>query len=132
MIPEGSSIEDGLEEVEEPSKTWLVDFASGRVVGMTDNLEAIKQAVFVALSTNRYEHLIYSDEYASEISSLIGSNQTFIESELKRMIEEALMPDDRISGIENLTVEYGSDQLLAKFTVITSYGKFDAEQQVVK
>ncbi|BFH11186.1 DUF2634 domain-containing protein [Bacillus cereus] len=129
MIPEGA-IEGQLEEVEEPSKTWILDFVSGRAIEMRDGLDAIRQTVFSALSTNRYDHLIYSEEYGSELSKLIGSNPTFIETELRRMIIEALMPDDRISGIENLTFHYEGDQLLARFTVVSSYGTFDVEQVV--
>lgn len=132
MIPEGNSVDEGLEEVEEPTKTWFLDFEAGRVVDITDGLQAIQQAVFMALSTTRYEQLIFSEEYGSELDSLIGSNPVFIESEIRRMIEEALMPDDRISGIEDISVEYENDQLLARFTVITSYGSFDAEQVVKK
>ncbi|WP_420916132.1 DUF2634 domain-containing protein [Paenibacillus thiaminolyticus] len=69
---------------------------------MRDGLEAIRQAVFMALSSSRYEHLIYSEEYGSEINKLIGSNPIFIETELRRMIEETLMPDERISGLRIL------------------------------
>ncbi|NGP58144.1 DUF2634 domain-containing protein [Paenibacillus thiaminolyticus] len=130
MIPEGASIEGQLEEAEEPSKTWIIDFEAGRVIEMRDGLEAIRQAVFMALSSSRYEHLIYSEEYGSEINKLIGSNPIFIETELRRMIEETLMPDERISGIEDLTVDYNGDRLLARFTVVSSYGNFDAEQVV--
>lgn len=130
MIPEGNSVDEELEEVEEPTKTWLLDFEAGRVVDMTDGLQAIQQAVFMALSTSRYEQLIFSEEYGSELDSLIGSNPVFIESEIRRMIEEALMPDDRISGVEDLTVDYKGDELLARFTVVSSYGEFDAEQVV--
>ncbi|SYX84600.1 DUF2634 domain-containing protein [Paenibacillus alvei] len=130
MIPEGNSVDEEVEEVEEPTKTWFLDFEAGRVVDTTDGLQAIQQAVFMALSTARYEQLIFSEEYGSELNSLIGSNPVFIESEIRRMIEEALMPDDRISGVEDLTVEYKGDELLARFTVVSSYGNFDTEQVV--
>nr|WP_313785006.1 DUF2634 domain-containing protein [Paenibacillus larvae] len=37
-----------------------------------DGLEAIRQAVHKILHTERYEHLIYSPDYGSELTGLIG------------------------------------------------------------
>lgn len=130
MIPSGATIDKEIEEIEESSRTWKLDFETGHITGWVDGLEAVKQAVFVALRTVRYEHLIYSDDYGSELEMLIGTNPVFLETELKRMITEALLPDDRIRGIGHLSVEKKGDHLRVQFTVITNYGDFEMKQEV--
>lgn len=130
MIPSGATIDKEIEEVEESSRTWKLDFETGHITGWINGLEAIRQAVILALRTTRYEHLIYSDDYGSELERLIGTNPVFLETELKRMITEALLLDDRIRGIGHLTVERTGDHLTVQFTVITNYGDFEMKQEV--
>ena len=91
--PTGTIIPADLEIVEEqqPSLTFGIDFDRGRVVGMVDGLESVKQAVFLILQTERYRHLIYTPDYGAELEGLIGRDPLFVQSELKRRIREALM-----------------------------------------
>ncbi len=95
-----------------------------------DELDAVKQAVFKILQTERYEYLIYTFDYGSELRGLIGVNPLFVRSELNRRIEEALLQDDRIIAIENTQVTIEEERLLATFTVVTGLGEFEYEQEV--
>src|SRR5690606_37221998 len=130
--PTGTIIPSDLEIVEEqqPSLTFGVDFDRGRVIGMVDGLEAVKQAVFLILQTERYRHLIYSDDYGSELEGLIGRDPLFVQSELKRRIREALMQDDRIEDVTNFSIRFDGDSALVRFTVVSIFGNFEAEQEV--
>lgn len=121
---------EDIEEETEPSLTWKIDFETGRITGMIDKLEAVKQAVHVILQTERYEHLIYSFDFGTELKGLFGMSPIFVESDLERRISEALEQDDRIQGIENFQAEIKGDSIVARFTVITDYGSFDYEQEV--
>ena len=58
------------------------------------------------------------------MSSLIGQNydQAYIHSEVQRMIEDALLVDENITGISNLECSFDKDKLTAKFTIETIYG----------
>ena len=49
-----------LEDETQPSLTYALDAENGRIRGKVDGLEAVKQAVYLALSTERFAHLIYS------------------------------------------------------------------------
>ncbi len=63
MIPTGAVPADAeFNESEQPSRTYMLDFARGRVSGMVDELEAVKQAVYKALSTDRFFPLHIHDQ----------------------------------------------------------------------
>lgn len=130
--PTGTIIPANLEIVEEqqPSLTFGIDFDRGRVVGMIDGLEAVKQAVFLILQTERYRYLIYTPDYGSELEGLIGRDPLFVQSELKRRIREALMQDDRIEDVTNFSIQFDGDSALVRFTVVSIFGNFEAEQEV--
>jgi len=129
MIPEIGTVmlDEPLDEQQQPSQTWKLDFDKGRITGRTDGLDAVKQAVFKALQTDRFWHAIYDFDYGHELKLLIGSSPVFVESEAKRMIEEALMTDDRIEDINAVDVEITGDQMVIRFTVQSVFGSFDAE-----
>lgn len=131
MIPAGGTItQDTIEEIELPSPTWKLDTVKNRIAGRLDGLEAVKQAAYKILLTPRFQHLIYTANYGSELEQLIGSNPIFVQSEINRMIGEALTQDDRISSIQNLQTAAKGDGLSIEFTVISSYGSFDMTQEV--
>ncbi|MBW7458396.1 DUF2634 domain-containing protein [Paenibacillus sepulcri] len=126
IIPAGGQITDAqLEEIARPSYTYKLDLRTQRVSGMVDGLEAVKQAVFKILQTVRYRHVIYSFDYGHELESLIGTNPLFVEAEVRRMLEEALLQDNRIREITDLKVEITGDSIAAVFNVMTDTGSFE-------
>lgn len=127
MIPDVIVNNEPLEETEQPSLTWKLDFDSGRITGKIDELEAVRQSVFKILQSDRFWHDIYSFDYGHELKSLLGSNPLIAESETKRMVREALMQDDRIREVTTIEVGITDDYLTARFLVVTDYGSFDAE-----
>lgn len=130
MIPTGGIINANIQEREIPSKTWRLDFDKGKVIGSLDNLEAIKQSVFCILQTDRFKHIIYSFNYGHEIKMLLGKNPLYVQSEVTRIINEALIQDNRIQRIENLIMKNDGDSLTATFTVVTNLGNFEFTQEV--
>lgn len=130
--PEGALIPPDveIEAEQQPSLTYRIDFEQGRVVGMVDGLEAVKQAVYLIMQTERYEHLIYSPDYGSELKGLVGKEPAFIRSEMKRRITEALLQDDRIEDVADFEIEVNGDSALVRFTVVSQYGNFEAQQEV--
>ena len=99
MLPEvETDFTDGYEVEEEPSLTWKLDIENGRIRGLADGEDAVRQAVYCILNTERYETLIYSWDYGVEFVDLIGSPLNYAMTELARRAEEALTQDDRIMG----------------------------------
>src|SRR5690606_11771875 len=108
---------------DEPSKTYYFDFATGQIVQkFIDEQEAIQQAAVKAILTYRDRYLIYSEDYGCEIMYLMGKaySQEYLELEVPRLIDEALMPDDRILSTENYIVKKVEDELHVTFDIITT------------
>lgn len=128
MIPSHNVVDE--QEGEQniyPSRTWKLDMDRGRIVGKIDALEAVKQAVFKILQTDRYAHDIYSFQYGHELKQLIGGHPAVIESEVNRMTREALLQDDRILSVEEADVSVMEDGLFIRCIVTSDYGSFEVE-----
>ena len=105
------------------SKTYKIDFSKNRINEKIDGLEALKQAIYCILNTIRYENIIYSHNYGSEVNSAIGLDYDLAKTEVKRYISEAILADDRFIEIQNYTTEkLTSDSMLISFDVLTEYG----------
>lgn len=132
MIPTGSTVRNlELQEIQRPSLTWKLDFKEGKVTGKINGVDSIKQSVNHILKIQRYNYLIYSFNYGNEFKTLIGKDPLLVRSELKRMINESLLQDDRIIAIQNINIEVVGDTATATFTVVTQLGTFDVETEVL-
>ncbi len=117
-------------EVQMPTRTYKI--SNGRVNGWIDDLEAMCQAVEKILLTERFEWVIYSDNYGIEIQDLIGNDFDLIQSEIERVVSEALLADERIESVDNFDLQQTDrSSLLFSFTVLTVFGEINMEQEVV-
>ncbi|MDU8873687.1 DUF2634 domain-containing protein, partial [Clostridioides difficile] len=107
---------------QEPSKTFKLNIEKNRVDGICDDVEALKQTIFLILNTERYEHLIYSRNYGVELNDLIGEPISYVIPELERRITEALIQDDRIENIDNFEFQNIKGKVQCRFSVHTKYG----------
>ncbi|MFL8713191.1 DUF2634 domain-containing protein [Clostridioides sp. GD02377] len=115
---------------QEPSKTFKLNMERNKVDGICDDVEALKQTIFLILNTERYEHLIYSRNYGVELNDLIGEPVSYVIPELERRIKEALIQDDRIENVDNFEFENQKGKFQCKFIVHTKYGNIKAEKVV--
>ena len=131
MIPknENELIEDFEIEIN-PSKTYYLDTDKNRIIGMCDDEVAIRQAVYMILNTERFEHLIYSWNYGVEFKNLIGENKTYVIPELERVIKEALIQDDRIKDVNNFEFKSEKKNILVTFNVVTDIGEYVIDKVV--
>ena len=131
MIPKSANISiNTVELVNEPSKTYKLDVDNKRIVGFTDELDAIKQAIYLILNVERYEYLIYSWNYGIETVDLYGRPFNYVIPELQRRIKDALVQDDRINDVRDFKFETTGNKITAYFTVITTFGEVTAEKVV--
>ncbi|MDB3313368.1 DUF2634 domain-containing protein, partial [Clostridioides difficile] len=100
---------------QEPSKTFKLNIEKNRVDGICDDVEALKQTIFLILNTERYEHLIYSRNYGVELNDLIGEPISYVIPELERRITEALIQDDRIENIDNFEFQNIKGKVQCRF-----------------
>lgn len=98
--------------------------------GFVDELEALRQSIYKELSTERYEHPIYSFGYGIAWKELIGEERAYVRAEMKRMIQEALLKDDRIRDVDGFQFEFSGDSCLCVFDVSSIYGNVQIEKEV--
>lgn len=113
----------------EPGKTFRIDFNRYRIGNMTDQIEALKQMITKAILTPRNRHRIYDDTYGCEIWELIGADVTdaYIDAEIPRMVREAIVYDDRINAVLQVTANRSGDSVFINVIVDSIYGEFDVE-----
>jgi len=129
MIPDASiNVEISSREGLETSRTYKL--TGDKIQGHIDGLEAVKQAIYKVLNTERYEYPIYSFNYGIELESLIGKDRTYVQVELKRRIQECLLRDERIFSVDNFRFEGSSDVLKCTFDVHSIYGDLTVSQEV--
>lgn len=112
----------------ETAKTYKLSDTS--IQGFTDNIDALQQAIYKVLDTERYEYAIYSSDYGIDIESLIGKDIEYVRIELKRRIQDCLLADERIVRVDNFTFSSSGDELICSFTVTSSYGELLITKEV--
>lgn len=131
MIPENSPIMQEEFEIKiYPTKTYLLDDKNGRIGGMIDGLEAMMQTVQKILNTERFEYTGYSMNYGIETVDLYGEPMTYVLSEIKERITDALTWDTRINSVDSFEQQVEGNKLICKFVVHTIHGDLDAEKAV--
>jgi hypothetical protein len=84
-----------------PSRTYKLHAPPNTVSGLTDKRDAVRQAIYLILSVERYEHIIYSWNYGVELKDLFGKPTSYALPEIKRRVTEALTQDTRITGTDD-------------------------------
>lgn len=134
MIPDIDILTEEIEEAEYANETYKIEVrvnGGDRIKGFIDGMDAVEQAVYLILSTERYEFPIYSWDYGVELIDLIGQPMPYVMSELSRRIEEALTQDDRIESVKDFEYTKNKSKLHVSFTVVATTGNIPTELEVV-
>lgn len=131
MIPQTIDATDNLKVETYPTKTYKLNYETdSRVVGFTDNLDAMKQAIYKIINTERYRYVIYDWNYGIELEDLFGMPIPYVYSELERRVTEALLADDRITEFNEFEFSNVDEEVLMKFTAITTAGIVEIEEVI--
>lgn len=130
-------IEDDLTEeyeVEEQSDlTFKMNMTEEEesISGIVEGIESVKQAVYNILNTERYEYLAFPFDYGVELSDLVGRSLDYVIAEIERRIPDALLQDDRITGVDDFNYDMQKKgELLCSFTVHSVYGDAQESKEV--
>lgn len=115
------------------TKTYKLDFETGRLIGVIDEVDALKQFIVKAILTPRSELPIYTEDYGSEIEELLGETATpdYIEAEIPRMARESIEDDDRIISVDDIQVERKGDAVIVNVNADSIYGRISEEVTLV-
>ena len=131
MIPQtGDDLRQDFTFTTLPRRTLKINHDNLTISGTIDEIEAVEQAVFLILTTERYFWLIFSWNYGVELHDLIGKDPEYCIPEIERRITEALLQDDRITAVENFQFEVNKKNVLTTFTVISIFGNVDVKKEV--
>lgn len=131
MIPQiDYELEADFDIEEMSSSTFKLLIDKKRIIGKCDDLDAVKQAVYLMLNVERYQYVIYSENYGVELMDLIGQPIPYVLPELKRRITECLTQDDRIDSVDGFEFEVNKQFVHCTFTVHSNIGSFESESVV--
>lgn len=131
MIPQTDELLiEELEEQSLPTRTHALQEEYEKIYGYVDEIEAMKQAIWLILNIERYDWLIYSWNYGIELKDLFGQQIPYVLAELERRITEALLQDDRIESVTDFEMSHEKHRVSCKFTVNTVYGAIEASKEV--
>ncbi|RUT36335.1 DUF2634 domain-containing protein [Paenibacillus zeisoli] len=99
-------------------RSWKFDFNAGEFmitptgkIVQADEKEAWIQWCMKTILTARYKYIIYSRDYGHELEGLIGSGvqRAVYESEIQRMVQEALLTDSRTERVDGFEFNWLGD-----------------------
>ena len=107
MIPKVDNDLLTLEVETQPSLTYALDIEHGRIRGMVDELESLRQAIYLISARSDTPISFTRGNYGVELVELIGQPKEYALPEIKRCITEALLQDDRITAVDGFEFETG-------------------------
>lgn len=127
MIPSATAfLGQDFEIEEQPTHTYSLTER-----GYVDDKDAMKQAIYKILLTERFQYIMYSGNYGIETLDLYGQPISYVCPELERRITEALLWDDRIQSVENFDFNLSKKGAIhVTFTAKTVFGDVNAEKVV--
>jgi len=135
MLPvnDGALLVDETEVPEEieTSLTYGLNFDKKIITGKINEQEAIKQAILLAINTERFEYEIYSWNYGTELASLIGQEIPLIYANIEANIRETIEADDRIIDVGEFSFNpIGKTSIEVKFSINTLFGNMEIKKEV--
>ena len=135
MLPEGEENllvdETETEEALITSRTYRLNEDSLTVAGEIDDLDAIKQSLSLILQTERGAYEIYSEDYGTEFTALIGQPVPLVYVNLEDAIKDALLQDDRVESVDRFEFEQvARDYVSFKFILTKTAGEIDMGTEV--
>lgn len=124
-------LNEDFEIEQQPSRTYKMYLEQEVINGFTDELDAMKQTIYMILNTERYQYIIYSWNYGIELADLFGEPVTYVCPELERRITEALTQDERILSVDAFSFDLSvKGKVHVTFIVHTIFGEVEAEKVV--
>lgn len=112
------------------TRTYQLDLENKRLGRrIAENAEAMNQAIFILLSVERFDYKIHSYDYGVELEELIGKRRGYVEADIRRRLNEALMQDDRITGTSEFRFSTDRESVTVEFTVQTIFGNIPIERR---
>lgn len=131
MLPQTDfEFDTDFEIQNQPSYTFKLNITDENIKGFVDDLQAVKQTIFLILNTQRYQYLIYNWDYGVEFDDLIGSEKNYAIVQIQNRITDALLQDDRIEAVVDFEFKTNKKSITAYFVVKTIFGDIETQKAV--
>lgn len=135
MLPEASELavtaaQAGSGRNVQTSDTYQMQIKKERIKGAVTGLDAVAQACYKVMNTERYAYPIYSWSYGIELQDLFGKPIPYVFAVLPQRITDALMQDDRITSVSDFELSHKEGDVLCKFKAETIYGTLELQKEV--
>lgn len=127
MTPEVNLLNTEYNNTTKTSNTYKMNREALVIKSLINNKEAVAQAVYKILMTEKDTYIIYDSNYGIKFKDLYGKDTTYVVSILKLRIEDALKNDDRIRGIKNFSAVANKHSISVEFTVESVFGDIEIE-----
>jgi len=116
--------DEGIFVYDKTSFTYKIIYDENKIKEYIDGINAVKQAVYKILMTEKNKFEIYDSDFGISLSDLFGKNISYVRSELPARIEKALLYDDRITKVYDFSFPEQKEKgvLLVKFFVSSVFG----------
>lgn len=114
-----------------PSLTYALNVKNERIVGKVDEVDALKQAIYKEINTEKDVYPIYTN-YGLKKKDLFGQEKRYAYMILTDRVRDCLMDDDRILDVYDFEyVEDMSekDNLCMSFSVDSVFGEFRIDNE---
>ncbi|TLQ29503.1 DUF2634 domain-containing protein [Lentilactobacillus parabuchneri] len=99
---------------------------------MTDGKDAMLQAIDKLLQTVRFAYPIYDEDYGHDLEDLLGKELPYTQTEVKRLLTEALEADDRVLDVEVQDIVPDTKGFLTVTALVTTiYGEISISPEVM-
>ena len=141
LIPDViEDIVNDISEATEPTFTWKINIDNedgmiGSIAGYTEEVEAIKQQIYLLLNTQYGKYKIYEGTpYGVEKDDLIGMPIPYVVPEIERRYKDTITKNiPEVVSVGNFAFSIGEnrrDVLIVQFTVSTIFGTYTVQNGV--
>lgn len=134
MLPDIENFEDlvsEFEEVQQSNQTFAINMTSNVIGGKIDDLDALRQSIYLMLNIEADQYIIYPYTYGIKTLDLIGRPSYYVMAILPERIKETLLSDNRITDVSDFEFEVNGNKIHTKFVVHTIYGDTNEETVVM-
>ena len=135
MLPQSENIDNSVSvfniEESEATKTFAIKISENIISGTIDDLDALQQAIYLRLSIEADQHIIYPYTYGLQTLDLIGKPVYYVAAVIPDRIKKTLLDDNRITDVTDFEFETDKGKLTVKFVVHTIYGEDITEEVMV-
>ena len=134
MLPYNGNTDDFVldfdNDEQEKTKTFKINTTTNLMGNMIDGKSALQQSIYLMLSIEADQYIIYPYTYAMKTIDLIGKPIYYVIAVLPDRIKETLLSDDRILDVSDFEFTYKSKTVHVKFVVSSIYGDIEMETEV--